>query len=93
MGEIKFVLKSFFFACLLMLVSQYKISNETIESKVASFSSQSSTAKYVREVAAGGYRVLGEMIENVQRTIKSYKSDYEDHRKLQVRRSSQSKAN
>ena len=93
MGEIKFVLKCFFFACLLMLVSQYKISNETIESKVASFSSQSMTAKYVREVAAGGYKALGEMIENVQRTIKSYKNDYEDHKKLQARQAGQSKVN
>lgn len=83
MDELKFVLKSFLFACLLMLGSQYKINDQTIESRIASFVTVSPVAVNLNRTAAGGARFLGEVYENVLRTINSYKNEYLEHKKLQ----------
>lgn len=92
MDEFKFVLKSFFIACLLMLGSQYKINNQTIESHVASFMTVSPVAQGLQKSASGGVKILGETYENVLRTITSYKNEYLEHKKIQTKHN-QAKAN
>ncbi|MFN3454855.1 MAG: hypothetical protein ACK41T_07825 [Pseudobdellovibrio sp.] len=54
MDEIKFVLKCFVFACLIMVFSQSKINGDTLENKASVFLQYSSTAQWVRDAAEGG---------------------------------------
>lgn len=54
MDEIKFVLKCFLFACLIMIFSQSKINGDTLESKASIFLQHSSAAQWVRDAADGG---------------------------------------
>ena len=58
MEEFKFVVKCFLFACLIMIFSQTKIQNETLESKASYFLQHSETAYFVRSAAEGGVKIL-----------------------------------
>ncbi|MBC7419137.1 MAG: hypothetical protein H7328_00265 [Bdellovibrio sp.] len=58
MDEFKFVLKCLLFTGIIMFVSQYKMNDETLESKAQYFFVQSSTAQTLREAAAGGVKFV-----------------------------------
>ena len=58
MEEIKFVIRCFIFSCLVVVFSQMKISNETIESKAYNYLQKSSTAELVRDSAHGGVLLI-----------------------------------
>ena len=69
MEEFKFVLKCFLFACLIMIFSQSKIENETLESKASHFLQHSETAYFVRASAEGGVKLLQQGYETTKNFI------------------------
>lgn len=85
MDEFKFVLKCFIFACLVMIASQFKIKNQTIESHMAGFMVHSTLAENLQKTASGGAKFLTETYYNVLRTFTSYKNEYENHKKIQTK--------
>ena len=58
MDEFKFVLRCLFFTGLIMFISQYKMNDETLESKAQYYFVQSPTAETLREAAAGGVKFI-----------------------------------
>ena len=58
MDEFKFVVKCLLFTAFLMFISQYKWNNETIEAKAQYAFMKSESAEWLREVAAGGVRLI-----------------------------------
>lgn len=74
MDDLKFVLRSLMFASLILLGSQYKIENETLEHKAQIFLQESSTAYYLRETAAGGVKFIQEQINKANDFISNKKN-------------------
>lgn len=54
MDEFKFVFRCLAFTALLLVVSQYKWNNETLESRAQYFLVESNVAEKLRQSAAGG---------------------------------------
>lgn len=69
MDELKFVLKCFLFASLLMIFSQVKTDGLTIESKLEVFLTESTTAHYLQTAAEGGAKALGQLYETTKAFI------------------------
>lgn len=63
MDELKFVIKCFLFAAILMVLSQIKIGEETIESKIQSSLLSPTTVDFVNKVAEGGAKLVKNSIE------------------------------
>ena len=53
MEEFKFVIKCFLFTGFIVFVSQYKINEETLETKAQYFLTKSSSSKNLRQAASG----------------------------------------
>ena len=70
MDEFKFVLKCLFFTGAIMFVSQYKLNDETLESKAQYYFVQSPTAGALREAAAGGVKFVHHAINDGMTFIK-----------------------
>lgn len=60
MDEIKFVVKCFIFAGLLITTSQMQTDGITIESKIEIFLTDSKSAHFMQEAATGGVKFLKE---------------------------------
>lgn len=69
MDELKFVLKCFLFASLVMMFSQVKSGGLTLESRVEVFLTESTTAHFMQTAAEGGAKVIGEMYNNAKTFI------------------------
>lgn len=74
MDEFKFVLRCFLFATIIVLFSQVKIHDETLENKASVFLQRSPTAHFIQEnielCAEGGARVLDETFQTVRSYLK-----------------------
>lgn len=70
MDEFKFVLRCFLFATGIVLFSQVKMNDETLESKAEFFLQDSSTAHYLQQSAAGGAKFLNQSLTQVQSYLK-----------------------
>jgi hypothetical protein len=75
MDELKFVLKCFIFASLVMVFSQTRSGGLTLESKAEVFLTESSTARFMQTAAEGGAKFLSEMYS----TTKSYLTNKMGH--------------
>lgn len=64
MDELKFVLRCLLLTVFLMFISQYKVNNETLESKAEQALVHSSSAEYLREMAAGGVKFIRVSVED-----------------------------
>jgi hypothetical protein len=64
MDEFKFVIRCLLFTGLIMFVSQYKINDETLESKAQYFFVESGTAEKLRQVASGGVLAVRNSVES-----------------------------
>ncbi|MBC7466391.1 MAG: hypothetical protein H7256_10395 [Bdellovibrio sp.] len=69
MDELKFVMKCFLFASLVMVFSQVKSGGLTLESRVEVFLTESTAAHFMQTAAEGGAKVLGEMYETAKNFI------------------------
>jgi hypothetical protein len=58
MDEFKFVMRCLLFTFIIVFVSQYKINDETLESKAQYYFSESPTSETLREAAAGGVKFI-----------------------------------
>jgi len=58
MEEFKFVIKCLLFACLVVVFSQTKVENETLENKAYTFLQHSETAHFVRSSADGAVKLI-----------------------------------
>lgn len=66
MDELKYVLKCFLFASLLLMFSQTRVGGLTIESKVEIFLTESSTAHFMQMAAEGGAKALTEFFNSAK---------------------------
>jgi hypothetical protein len=71
MEEFKFVLRCLIFTSLLLVVSQYKWNDETLESRAHYFLVESDVAGRLRESAAGGVLFIKKSGENSYNFIKN----------------------
>lgn len=79
MDEIKFVVKSLVWACLLFALSQYRLEDgQTIEARVHGYLISSSVASFVNESAHGGVKVV--------RNVSNEVSEYFGWKKAEVKR-------
>ncbi|MFN3695836.1 MAG: hypothetical protein ACK4VO_00220 [Pseudobdellovibrio sp.] len=69
MEEFKFVLKCFVFACLIMVFSQTKVQNETLENKASHFLQHSELAYFIRSSADGGVKIINQTYEYVRNYV------------------------
>ncbi len=58
MDELKFVLRCFVFACLLLMFSQVKTDGVTYESRIQNFLVNSEIAFFMQDAAAGGVKAI-----------------------------------
>lgn len=66
MDELKFVLKSLVFACLLFAISQYRMDNGiTIEAYMRGYLVSSSVADFVNQSAHGGVKLIKKLSNDV----------------------------
>ena len=79
MDELKFVLKCFLFASLVMMFSQVKSGGLTLESKVEVFLTESTTAHFMQTAAEGGAKVISEMYENAKTFISNKMGHASNH--------------
>ena len=70
MDEFKFVMKCFLFATAIVLLSQTKINNETLENKAELFLQDSATAHFIQHSAEGGAKILGQSFETSKAFLK-----------------------
>jgi hypothetical protein len=70
MDELKFVFRCFLFATGIVLLSQVKMNNETLESKAEFFLQESKTAHYLQQSAAGGVHFLNQSLTQIQSYLK-----------------------
>ncbi len=70
MDEFKFVFRCFLFATGIVLFSQVKLNDETLESKAEFFLQESSTAHYLQQSAAGGAKFLNQSLTQIQSYLK-----------------------
>ncbi len=71
MGEFKFVFKCLLFSSFVIFVSQYKWNDETLEAKAEYAFVKSETAEKLREVAAGGVKLIRTTTETVVEYVKN----------------------
>jgi len=61
MDELKFVLRSLFFACLIILLSQIKFGDEKLETKAEFFLNRSEVGQFLHRSADGGAKFLSDI--------------------------------
>lgn len=71
MDEVKFVLRCFVFAAFLLLVSQLKTKNGTIESQIQAVLLSSQAAELVNKIADGGVKMIKDSADYIQNNVKS----------------------
>lgn len=81
MSEFKFVLRCLVVTSLILIASQYKWENETLESKAQSFLAYSESSAHLREIAAGGVRFIKNSGEKGYEYIqeKFFRDKHSDH--------------
>lgn len=74
MDEFKFVMKCFLFSTLIILFSQIKMNNETLENKAELFLQDSPTAHFIQETiqqsAEGGAKFLNKAFQTTKFYLK-----------------------
>jgi hypothetical protein len=70
MDEFKFVMKCFLFATTIVVFSQVKTNDETLENKAQIFLQDSSTAHYIQQSAEGGAKVLNQSFQTAKSFLK-----------------------
>lgn len=73
MDELKFVLRCFGFAALLLLLTQIKTGNATIEHRIEGSLMNSRTADFVNKVADGGVKLIRDSMVLAQATYADWK--------------------
>jgi hypothetical protein len=69
MEEFKFVIKCFLFACLIVIFSQTKVQNVTLENKASIFLQHSELAQLIRASADGGVKLI---LQGYEKTIEFF---------------------
>jgi|GEM_PF-4603807 len=75
MDEIRFVLKCFAFAVLLLMLTQIKSGDLTIENHIEAVLLNSKTATFVNKVAEGGVKVIKDGGHYAQASYLSWKHE------------------
>ena len=75
MDELKFVLRCFGFAALLLVLTQLKTGNMTIESRIQASLLHTRTADFVNKVASGGVLLIKDAGALAKSTYQDWKKD------------------
>ena len=70
MDEFKFVLRCFMFSALIILFSQVKMNDQTLESKAEIFLQDSTTAHFLQQSAEGGAQFLSKTYQTSMTYLK-----------------------
>jgi hypothetical protein len=70
MDEFKFVMKCFMFATAIVLFSQMKTKDGTLENKAEMFLQDSPTAHFIQQSAEGGAKVLNQTFQTTKSFLK-----------------------
>ena len=70
MDEFKFVMKCFLFATIIVLFSQMKTNDETLETRAEIFLQDSPVAHYIQQSAEGGAKVLNQTFQTAKSFLK-----------------------
>lgn len=78
MEELKFVLKTFVFTCLLIVLMQVKVAGGTIESHSFHWLQRSTVSQWIQSAAAGGAMALRNLGHHVKEGVASTVDGFQD---------------